>query len=416
MPIAPRMEAHSTSPAAWEEGKVSRGWRLTMVAWALIRKDRTMMVLAAGGIVSAIVFAFLVLLVAGIGSGGDSGHALGPVILLALYPSTLASVFFNVALACAASAAFDGERLSAGEALRMAYGKRGRIAAWALISTLVGMLINELASRLPGGARLMAWLVGAAWGLATLFVVPILAMEGIGPVDAIKRSTGLVKDRWGEGIAGRVSIGAWSVVVAVPLGIMLGIGGALLEEHPGSGAALIGLGLAGLFALFAAVAATQQVFAVALYRYAIEAPIGGFSSADLAYPFIADPARQKRKSWILRIGGPILGLFVLLTVIVAIVGPRERHTAAEGWFHLDYVATNVPDFRPGTPVVYEHRQVGAIQSIEPSGTLVRVVFRVEPSLRYVVETQPALVGRVNGVAYLRIGRPPPGGAVAGRSS
>ena len=225
--------------------------------------------------------------------------------------------------------------MGAGEAIRMAYGKRGRIVLWSLIAALVGTLIAEIANRLPGGARLIGWFLGAAWGLATIFVIPILAMEGIGPVDALKRSAGLVKSRWGEGITGRVSIGAWSVVAMVPLGIVIGVGAALLRRHPETGVVLIGLGTVGLIAVFTAVAATQQVFAVALYRYAIDAPIGGFSSSDLDYPFTPAQTRKKRKSWILRIGGVILCFLVLLIVIGLIVGPRH-HTGAEGYFHIDY--------------------------------------------------------------------------------
>ena len=121
-------------------------------------------------------------------------------------------------------------------------------------------------------------------------------MEGVGAVDALKRSSGLVKSRWGEGLSGRVSIGAWSVVAAVPLGIVVGIGAALLPRHSEAAIVLIGVGMVGLIAVFAAVAATQQVFAVALYRYAIDAPIGGFAGSDLDYPLHRGPGPQENAS------------------------------------------------------------------------------------------------------------------------
>ena len=185
-----------------KEGRIGRGWRLTKVAWSLIRRDRTMVVLAFVGIAGATVFTALIFVLGGFFShSGDGGNGrFGLVATIAFYPSVLVSVFFNVALASAASAAFDGERMSAGEAIRIAWGKRGRIAAWSLISALVGAIIAEIASRLPGGAEAVGWLAGSAWGLATIFVVPILAMEGTGAVSAVKRSAGLVKSRWGEGL------------------------------------------------------------------------------------------------------------------------------------------------------------------------------------------------------------------------
>jgi hypothetical protein len=400
------VEASSTVPSSpWQEGRISRGWRLTQVAWALIRADRTMLVLAVAGIVSSLFFLLLVFLLIGATSGGSGGR-LGFATAVALYPSTLASVFFNVALASAASAAFDGERLSAREALSMAWVKRRRIALWALISVLVGTLINEIANRIPGGGRIVAWLAGAAWGLATIFVVPILAMEGIGPVDAFRRSASLVKQRWGEGITGRVAIGAWSVIAAVPLAIVLGIGSALLKTHPETGVALIALSLAGLFALFAVVAATQQVFTVALYRFAIDAPIGGFSSSDLEYPFVADRARQKRKSWILRIGVPILALFALLMVVAAIVGPRKHRSGPNGFFQLDYTASEAPRVDSGAPVIYRGARIGTVLGSKRDGERVHLEFRIEPRLGYLSETQPAYAGTVDGVTAVWIGRSP----------
>jgi hypothetical protein len=385
------------------EGKVSRGWRLTQVAWRLIRADRTMVVLALAGIGSATFFTFLVFLAGGFFSAAahSQGH-MGLVALIALYPSTLLSIFFNVALACAASAAFDGERLSADEALRMAWGKRKRIAAWALISTVVGTLIAEAANRLPGGGRIVAWFAGAAWGLATIFVIPILAMEGVGALDALKRSSSVVKSRWGEGLSGRVAIGAWSVVVAVPLAIGLAVGAALLRSHPAAGVLTIGVSLLGLVATVAAVAATQQVFAVALYRYAIDAPIGGFATSDMQYPFVADSERKKRKSWILRIGGPILALLLILIAIGIALGP-DRHTGSDGYFHITYSPSQAADLSAGAPVVLNHQLVGNVVAAEFDGAAVQVEFHTDPRLKEIVETTPAYVDHFRGRAYIRIG-------------
>lgn len=355
------------------------------------------------GTVFSLLFAWLIGTTAAHHHSGVGTTLLG---FAALYIATLTSAFFNVALACAASAAFDGERMGPREAIRMAWGKRRRIAQWSLISSLVGMLLAEIANRLPGGARLVVRFVGAAWGLATIFVVPILAMEGVGPVDALKRSAGLVKRRWGEGISGRISISAWTVLATLPLVILLVIGVALLHRHPGTGVTLIGFSLIAIVAVLTAAAATQQVFAVALYRYAIDAPIGGFTSADLEYPFVPDATRKKRKSWILRIGGVILGLFLLLIVIGLIFG-SHRHTAAEGYFKVEYAPAEAAGLGAGSPVVMGNSRIGSVTSAEFDGAAVRVEFQVDPQLRSLIETTPAYVEHVAGGAYMRIGGPPP---------
>jgi hypothetical protein len=352
-----------------------------------------MVILAFVGIFGATLFTALIFVLGGLfsHSGDGSDGRFGLVAMIAFYPSVLVSVFFNVALASAASAAFDGERMSAGEAIRIAWGKRGRIAAWSLISALVGAIISEIASRLPGGGKLVGWLAGSAWGLATIFVVPILAMEGIGAVSAVKRSAGLVKSRWGEGVTGNVAIGAWSVVVAVPAALVLGTGAALAGGgQAGAGLALVAVGLIALVGISTVVAATRQVFAVALYRYAIDAPIGGFSSADLENPFTGGKEKEKRKSWILRIGVPILALFFLLMIAVALFAP-DRRTAAEGYFNLTVPKASLSSLRPGSPVTFRspdprRHRIGSVLSLSDRGANVSIEFRIGPRYRGVIES------------------------------
>lgn len=75
---------------------------------------------------------------------------------------------------------------------------------------------------------------------------------------------------WGEGLTGVVAIGAfWTVLVVIPAFFLLmaGISSVVLSAGS-SGPALAGVGLVILIAGRGLAAALQQVFAVALYRYA----------------------------------------------------------------------------------------------------------------------------------------------------
>jgi hypothetical protein len=234
----------------------------------------------------------------------------------------------------------------------------------------------------------VAWLAGAAWGLATIFVIPILAIEGVGAVDSLKRSAKLFKARWGEGVTGNIAIGAWAVIATIPLAFLIGIGGAVAGRHPGTGFPLLATGLVGLIAISTVVGATRQIFAVALYRYAIDAPVGGFSSADLEYPFTPDPARRKRRSWILRLGGSFLAVFAVFCVIVAIFN-HGRHTAAEGYFHYYWSVGDAPAFNVGDPVRYHHQQIGEVSEVGVEDSQLRVSIHVDPAYRYAVESNEA---------------------------
>ena len=263
-----------------------RGWRLTGAAWNVMRRDSTMVVLALIGTACSMAGAAVVLYAAGYFSGASRSHSHFVLpVLIAIYPLTLISVFFNSALASAAAAHFDGGRLTVGEALGAAFGRIGRIALWSLLAAGVGLLISEIASRLPGGGRLVGWLMGAAWSLATIFVVPLLVLEDAGPIEALRGSARLIKERWGEGLTGVVSIGAWTAIVMIPVGILVAIGLIVFATSPAAGIAMIAIGVIALLVVSALVSATKQVFAVALYRYATDTPVDGFARADLEQPF-----------------------------------------------------------------------------------------------------------------------------------
>jgi hypothetical protein len=273
---------------------MARGWRLTRTAWQLMRRDPTMIALALLGTGCGAVGAALMLYFGGYFSHEvhSRGH-LALVALIALYPLTFISVFFNVALASAAQASFDGNRIGLGEALGASWRRLGHIALWSLLAAGVGLVLSEIAARIPGGGRIVAWLFGAAWGLATIFVVPLLALEDAGPIDAVRSSAHLVKSKWGEGLTGLVGIGAWTAVVAIPAAILLGAGVAVNVRHPASGVAMIAVGVIALILVSALAAATRQVFSVALYRYATGAPTGGFALTDLERPF---ELKKRRRS------------------------------------------------------------------------------------------------------------------------
>jgi hypothetical protein len=274
------------------EGRIARSWRLTKTAWGLVRTDGAMLALALLGMTSGLIFVGVFTLIGGYSGDAGQGEVL-IAILIALYPSTFLGVFFNVALASAANAALEGRRLSFGEAIGESRKRLGKIALWSLLAAGVGALLAELSSRIPGGGRIAAAVVGAAWGLATLFVVPILAIvkPTPGPVTALKDSVAVVRKRWGEGISGTVTITLWALFITIPAVFL--IGGGFAAMGSGSeilGAVLVAAGGLLLFAVVALSSAVQQVFLLCLYRYATDGTARGFDEQDLANP----PFKQRR--------------------------------------------------------------------------------------------------------------------------
>ncbi len=275
-----------SSPYAPREGRIARSWRLTEDAWALVKRDRTLVILALWSAVFGIGIAGLILYLGGYfrSPSHTSGH-LALVAAIGAYPATFTSVFFNVALVSAAREAMDGGHFTTGQALAAARSRLGRIATWSLLAAGVGVLLEQLASRLPWGGRIAAWLFGAAWALATIFVVPVLVVEDREAMPAVRRSASLIKERWGEGLSGTLTISAWLFIVAIPAGILIGAGAAVAQSSPSAGTVLIVAGIAGLMLVSAMASAVRQIFALALYRFAAEGTVTTFSEEDLRKPF-----------------------------------------------------------------------------------------------------------------------------------
>ena len=266
---------------------MERGWRLTKAAWALIRRDPTMVSIALMGAGCGLAGAAALLYFSGyLSSPTHSRGDLALAAIIGIYPMTFLSVFFNVALAGAAVASFDGQPIGVREALGISWKRLGRIAQWSLLAAGVGLVLEQIASRVPGAGRLATWLLGTAWSLATIFAVPLLALEGAGPFETAKESVQLIKSKWGEGITGLAGIGVWTVFAMIPIGILVGVGLSVRGSDAALGAALIAIAVGAILLVSALSLATQQVFSVALYRYASGSPdSGGFEVADLEEPF-----------------------------------------------------------------------------------------------------------------------------------
>ncbi|MGZ5365402.1 MAG: DUF6159 family protein, partial [Mycobacterium sp.] len=63
----------------------------------------------------------------------------------------------------------------------------GPILGWTLVAFTVGLVLRFLENRFPIAGRIAVWISGAAWAIATFFVVPVIAL-GTGPFRSLKRS------------------------------------------------------------------------------------------------------------------------------------------------------------------------------------------------------------------------------------
>jgi len=281
------------------EGRIARSWRLSRTAWRLVGSDRAILVLALFSTLLTTAALAVVYDADGLFSGHRQTHdsRLLLATLILAYPLTFMSVYFNTAIASAASAVLDGRRLTVRQALAVPTRRLGQVALWSLLVAGVGVIVDQLASRLPLAGSIAARLFGLTWSLASMFAVPILAVEGCSAPACLSHSARLVKKRWGEGISGNVIITGWMIAAILPISFGLAIGLAASRGAPGARIAVISAAVVAFVLVVAASAVVRQTFAVVLYRYATTgAAAGGFSASDLEAPFSPGLIRGRNRA------------------------------------------------------------------------------------------------------------------------
>jgi hypothetical protein len=195
-------------------------------------------------------------------------------------------VFCNAALISCALIRFNGGEPTIGDGLSAAVNRLPQILAWAFVSATVGMILKGIESAHEKAGAFISAILGTAWAVMTYFVVPVLVVEKVGPVDAVKRSMSILKKTWGEALVGHVGIGFFMFLLSLP-GIAIFIIGAMLAvAQPVLGVPFVLLGLVYFLLLGAISSAMHGIYLGALYQYATHGSVpGGFDSNVLERAF-----------------------------------------------------------------------------------------------------------------------------------
>lgn len=281
-------------------GRIRQGWELTRTSWGVLRQDRSLImlpVLSALAGVTIVAATLLTLLwdeLPMIRDGRMTDNPFGPgswiVFAIVSYVLAYLSIFFNVALMCAADERMDGGDPTLSSALSAARDHARAIAPWAAVSVVVQSVIRQIEQRGGIVGQILGTIVGIGWALVTYLILPVIVFEGLGVREAFTRSKDLFRRTWGEMVSGEigmslVALGAY--LLALPSVLLIAGGGEPEMVVLGAIVAIVWVGL--VSAVFSAM---NAVFRVALYRYATagEAP-AGFEDVDFAAIF---PPRRRR--------------------------------------------------------------------------------------------------------------------------
>ena len=264
-------------------GRINRSYTLLKASNTVFRSNPSLMVYPFISVLAVIVLMIFVLLPGLSGTlfvlykmgivGPDHQDAwqayLGaiPFLLIVQWVSIYISAMFYAS----ADAALKGEKLGYKAAAKEIWQHRAAITKWALFAGIVGVIIRYLEDKLGLLGLIVLRLLGIAWALATVFVVPTLVRKDMGPIDTLRHSANLFKKTWGENFTAQFSMGIFSAfgifaAILMVFGLVsfysLGIVNLVTAILLGVLVALV----AWLFISY--IVALQTIFTAALYRYA----------------------------------------------------------------------------------------------------------------------------------------------------
>ncbi len=245
--------------------RIRNSLALAGASWKVLKADKELMLLPVlSGIASLIVALTFILPL--FSADEMTGAGILPLILMYFILAYI-TIFFNAALISAANERLEGGDPTIRSALRGAARRAGKMIPWALLSAIVSAILRALEERVGLIGKIVIALVGMAWTVITFLVLPIIVIEGLGVGKALKKSASLVRNTWGENLAGHIGIGLAGFLLIIP-SIILVVGGISAPDTVAGSAAIAVAILWGVI-VTVVMAALTGIYQTALYKFAV---------------------------------------------------------------------------------------------------------------------------------------------------
>lgn len=199
---------------------LGKGWRLGSAVSKIVYSDKKLLVypLMASLIVTVLVF----IVFAGFAVGSGSNSELSAILLLiAIYViAGTVTFYFDIAMLIEFRGDSNNKSVGIRSALKGALEYIPYVTAWAIVYAIILVVLDYVESlvRRYGGAGagfIFDIFAGLAVGTATLFVIPAIFEEKVGPFDAIKESVDIVKKRFGQTFGGFAFIEIYTTIISI---------------------------------------------------------------------------------------------------------------------------------------------------------------------------------------------------------
>jgi hypothetical protein len=263
--------------------RLKTGWTLSMDSLGVLRSNPslTLFPLVAG--IAGAVYIGLVLGGSILVTGTDPGIVLYAVLFVVYLGSSFIAAFFSAALMYNTREIFHEREPTLRDGIAAAWRNRTPLFVWAVISAVVGVAFRALENEDVPLGDLASILLGAAWGILTYFVVPVIVFEDVSVTEMFKRSGGTFKRTWGETAGAGFGVGI--VTMLFTLG-GLAVAGVVFLLLGGTVVGVVGaIAIGALVLLLAYLLGTAlgSIAKTALYIYATENERpDGFGNVDFA--------------------------------------------------------------------------------------------------------------------------------------
>jgi hypothetical protein len=284
----------------------TRSWEITKLSFNVMKADKELFLFPVVGGIFSMLFVITMLFPVVITSllqeqGIVTGGLFYLIIFMIYFGLAFIATFFNVCVVYTTKTRFDGGNATFMDSIRFAFSRIHLIAAWSLLSATVGLilrLLDNLAERMGTVGeiimKIVISLLGAAWSIVTIFVVPGMVYNDLGPFSAIKNSIDVLKKTWGESLVRMFSLGIMQFLFYV-VGIAAFIG--LLFVLPTDGIVVVGLIILAVLYLVAVTlvfSVMNAIFNTALYAYAKTGKVpSGFSNDAIQGAFTGKSAQPQ---------------------------------------------------------------------------------------------------------------------------
>ena len=272
--------------------RLSNGWKIAMNSFKVLQANKQLIIfpILSGIALLLVIASFFTGMLAYSGWDLDNMEELGTVttyfiVFLFYIVNYFVIVFFNMALIHCTRLYFHGEEVTVRKGLQFSMSRVGAIFSWAVFAAVVGTILKAIQENSGIVGKIITGIIGIVWNIATFFVVPVIAYENLGPLQAFKRSSQMMKEKWGESLAANFSLGLIQFILMLGVGVLLFMVGYII--HPLAG---IILAITGAFLVVAIISATQTIFVSAVYHNITNDPTTHFSQQ-----MIDDLFQEKRR-------------------------------------------------------------------------------------------------------------------------